>query len=174
MSVAFALYYLSRSIEGVEALPLTKTDQPTNSTCNDLNNCRTTSDMVWSCLTTIFACTWVAIHPNIPAPYESWFEIGLRRFGIVIMALIAPELIIYWAMKQWLASRRLAKEHHAKGWTQTHGFFSLMGGFMLFDGVKALYTLLPDKLDELLKNGKIIFPQITKEDIEDKSKGDVI
>ncbi len=29
---------------------------------------RTTSDIVTSCLATIFACTWTAIHPNIPSP----------------------------------------------------------------------------------------------------------
>ncbi|TDL17938.1 hypothetical protein BD410DRAFT_775534 [Rickenella mellea] len=178
MSTALALYYFSRSLDGVRALPLSEIDgrerARSTSPCNDLNNCRTTSDIIWSCLTTIFACTWVAIHPNIPAPYESLFEIGLRRLGIVIMALIAPELVILWAMKQWIISRRLAKEHHAEGWTQTHGFFALMGGFMLCSGDKALYTLTPEKLDELSKDGKIAFPKITREEIEDKSKGDII
>ncbi|TDL15019.1 hypothetical protein BD410DRAFT_856986 [Rickenella mellea] len=144
------------------------------STCSDTVNGRTVSDIVWSCLTTIFLCTWVAIHPNIPAPYESSLEIGLRRLGIVIMALIAPEIIILLAMRQWIASRRLAKEHHSEGWTQTHGFVALMGGFMLFNGDKALYTLSPKELDRLWRNGKIEFPKISKEDIEDKSKGDII
>ncbi|TDL14700.1 hypothetical protein BD410DRAFT_757029 [Rickenella mellea] len=171
MSLAFALYYFSRRLESVQALSF---DKRATSICNDLNNCRTTYDIVWSCLTTMFACTWVAIHPNIPAPYESSFEIGLRRLGIVIMALIAPELVIMWATRQWIVSRRLATKHHVEGWTQTHGFFALMGGFMLFDGDKALYTLTPEKLDELVKDGKIMFPQITKEDIEDKSKGDIV
>ncbi|TDL15013.1 hypothetical protein BD410DRAFT_845549 [Rickenella mellea] len=175
MSVALALYYLSGRLGGVQALPLANIDRRTTSTCDDINNCRTTSDIVWSCLTTIFTCTWVAIHPNIPAPYESSFEIGLKRFGIVLMALIAPELVIMWAMRQWLVSRRLAREHEAQGWTQTHGFFALMGGFMLIDGDgKALYTLSPKKLDELAKEGKVKFPTITKREIEDKSKGDAI
>ncbi|TDL14486.1 hypothetical protein BD410DRAFT_845985 [Rickenella mellea] len=93
MSVAFALYHASRHLENVQVLPLANVDKRATSACDDLNNCRTKYDIVWSCLTTMFACTWVAIHPNIPAPYESSFEIGLRRFGIVIMALIAPELV---------------------------------------------------------------------------------
>ncbi|TDL15016.1 hypothetical protein BD410DRAFT_733314, partial [Rickenella mellea] len=61
------------------------------------------------------------------------------------------------------------------GWTQTRGFFALMGGFMLVnrDGTE-LCTLLPEKLDTLSNEGKIIFPNITKKEIEDKSKGDVI
>ncbi|TDL14490.1 hypothetical protein BD410DRAFT_845987 [Rickenella mellea] len=171
MSVALALYYFSRWLGSVQALPF---DKRAISACTDLNNCRTTSDIVWSCLTTTFSCTWVAIHPNIPAPYESSFEIGLRRLGVVIMALIAPELVIMWAMRQWIVARRLAKEQRAKGWTQTHGFFALMGGFMLFDGDKPLYTLSPEKLDELSRARKIVFPKITKKEIEDKSKGDVL
>ncbi|TDL24095.1 hypothetical protein BD410DRAFT_720260 [Rickenella mellea] len=175
MSVALALYYFSCRLEGVEA-SLLDNDRRTTSTapCNDLKNCRTASDIIWSCLTTIFACTWVAIHPNIPSPYETGFEIGLRRLGIVVLALIAPELVIGWAIRQWLVSRRLALEHQSKGWTQTHGFFALMGGFMLYSGDTALHTLSPEELDELSTDGKIMFPKITKEDIEDKSKGDVI
>ena len=27
---------------------------------------RTRFDIVWTCVTTLFICTWVAIHPNIP------------------------------------------------------------------------------------------------------------
>ncbi|TDL15009.1 hypothetical protein BD410DRAFT_733312 [Rickenella mellea] len=174
MSIALALYYLSRRLEGVQALPVLNVEGSTMSTCNDINNCRTTSDVVWSCLTTVFTCTWVAIHPNIPAPYESSFEIGIRRFGIFLMALIAPELVIGWAIRQWLVSRRLERKHQSKGWTQTHGFFALMGGFMLFDGGKAHHTLRPEELDELFEQGKIEFPDITKREIEDKSKGDAI
>ncbi|TDL22576.1 hypothetical protein BD410DRAFT_788394 [Rickenella mellea] len=174
MSVALAFYYFSRRLEGVQALPFVEINRCTTSICDDLSNCRTTTDIVWSCLTTIFTCTWVAIHPNIPAPYESSFEIGLRRFGIVIMALIAPEFVIVWALRQWTVSRRLAKEHLPEGWTQTHGFFALMGGFMLFSGDTALYTLSPEKLNELSKDGRIVFPKISREDIEDKSKGDII
>ncbi|TDL14699.1 hypothetical protein BD410DRAFT_168735 [Rickenella mellea] len=49
-----------------------------------------------------------------------------------------------------------------------------MGGFMLFDGDKALYILSPEKLKRLSEEGKIDFPKITKQEIEDRSKGDVI
>ncbi|TDL14701.1 hypothetical protein BD410DRAFT_902936 [Rickenella mellea] len=173
MSVALALYCFSCRLEGVQALPVTVARRATSS-CDDLSNCRTSSHIIWSCLATIFSCTWFAIHPNIPAPYESSLEVGLRRFGVFVMALIAPELVIMWAMKQWIASRRLAKKYHAKEWTQTHGFFAIMGGFMLVSGDKALHTLLPEELDELHTKGKIVFPRITEREILDKSKGDMI
>ncbi|TDL16980.1 hypothetical protein BD410DRAFT_754858 [Rickenella mellea] len=149
-------------------------DRRTQSSCNDLNNCRALLDIIWSCVVTVFSCTWVAVHPNVPAPYESDIVIRLRRCGIMIMALIAPELLILWAMRQWLVSRKLAKKYHAKGWTQTHGFFALMGGFMLYDGDKALYTLLPPELETLSQDGKIVFPKITEKEIKDRSKGDAL
>ena len=41
---------------------------------------------LWSCLATIFACSWVSIHPNIPAPwYESWWRIFLRHGRLELM-----------------------------------------------------------------------------------------
>ena len=60
---------------------------------------------------TIFGCTWVAVHPNIPNAEEKWFTTALRRLQLMVMALIAPEFVILWAMWQWLAARTLAKKH---------------------------------------------------------------
>ncbi|TDL15008.1 hypothetical protein BD410DRAFT_684291, partial [Rickenella mellea] len=137
-------------------------------------NCRTTWSIIWSCLVTVFSCTWVAIHPNIPAPYETAFEINLRRAGIMLMAVIAPELVILWAMRQWLVARKLATRHRTKGWTQTHGFFSTMGGFMLFDGRKPLQALSTENLEDLALESRVRFPYITKREIEDRSKGDML
>ncbi|TDL14487.1 hypothetical protein BD410DRAFT_845986 [Rickenella mellea] len=152
MSVALALYCISCRLEGVQALPVTVARRATSS-CDDSSNCRTSSHIIWSCLATIFSCTMFAIHPSIPAPYESSFEVGLRRFGIFVMTLITPELVIMWAMKQWIVSRRLAKKYHTVTKHSAH---------------------LPDELNELYKEGEIAFPTITKREIEDKSKGDVI
>jgi hypothetical protein len=33
----------------------------------------------------------------------------------MLMALIAPELIVLWAMQQWLVSRRLADKYQGQG-----------------------------------------------------------
>ncbi|KAF7345732.1 hypothetical protein MVEN_01593400 [Mycena venus] len=38
---------------------------PTES-CDDINNCRKLFDIIWGCLVTIFAATWVSVHPNVP------------------------------------------------------------------------------------------------------------
>lgn len=36
--------------------------------CDTIGHCRTVWNIIWSCLITIFACTWVVVHPNIPQP----------------------------------------------------------------------------------------------------------
>ena len=68
-------------------------------------------DVLWSCLATIFACSWVSVHPNIPGPKESWWRIFLRRLEIMFWAVVGPELIISWALRQWLGARRLEKDY---------------------------------------------------------------
>ena len=66
-------------------------------------------DILWSCLATIFACSWVSIHPNIPGPNESWWRIFLRRLELMFWAVVGPEMIICWAFRQWLGARKLKK-----------------------------------------------------------------
>ncbi|KAJ4493722.1 hypothetical protein C8J55DRAFT_499602 [Lentinula edodes] len=31
----------------------------------------TTAEIIWSCITTIFACTWIVVHPNVHYPLVS-------------------------------------------------------------------------------------------------------
>ena len=66
-------------------------------------------DILWSCLATIFACSWVSIHPNIPGVNESSWRIYLRRLELMFWAVVAPEMIITWAFRQWLGARHLQK-----------------------------------------------------------------
>jgi hypothetical protein len=82
-----------------------------NPLCSDIRYCRTMWNIIWSCLVTIFGCTWVAVHPNLPNAEEKWFMTALRRLQLMVMALIAPELVILWAMRQWVAAHSLAKRH---------------------------------------------------------------
>ncbi|KAG6865586.1 hypothetical protein C0991_001135 [Blastosporella zonata] len=147
--------------------------------------------VIWGCITTIFACTWIAIHPNIPAPSERPIA---RKLKIFVLALIAPELIVLWALRQWLSSRKLARKYKGLinklswgcgysadplirpdyGWTQTHGFFAIMGGFQIYnesDTSKRVRPLDPDDIEPYLKTHVI---DISEEDILDRSKGDAL
>ncbi|PPQ93748.1 hypothetical protein CVT25_008128, partial [Psilocybe cyanescens] len=129
-------------------------------------------NIVWSCFATIFACTWIAVHPNIPAPKESAIRVFGRRLAIMLYLLIVPEMVIWWTTRQYLAASEIAKRHQAKGWTKTQAFFLVMGGFSLYEDGVLLRTLEAHEMEKLEEEGKIEWPTITEEEIKDKSNGD--
>ncbi|KAG2116850.1 hypothetical protein DEU56DRAFT_895759 [Suillus clintonianus] len=168
---------------------------PTNATTTseDFEAPSFTNRSLWNIVSgsvlTLFACIYSAIHPNIPSPKDSPFCILRRRLGIMIVALIAPELVVVWAMRQWISARHVTKDFKESGyfnvpqsqeqsenyaWTQTHSFFVLMGGFMLYVKGKPYRTLLPDEVLKLMRNGCIDAPTLTAKQICDRSKGNVI
>ena len=67
------------------------------------NGClsRSVWDIVWSCLATTFACTWVSVHPNVPFKNEGRWEILGRRIFLMFFSILAPEVMVVWAFKQW-------------------------------------------------------------------------
>ncbi|KAF9065702.1 hypothetical protein BDP27DRAFT_1298008 [Rhodocollybia butyracea] len=142
---------------------------------------RSVPGIIWSCLTTIFTCTWVAVHPNIPSHHDSDQDLWWRRVKILAVALIAPEYIILWAANQLRSARRAVKELHnypsCSDWTLTHGMFLVMGGFMLTKDSAAgevIGVLQASELVTLLKENSIALPSISSSEIMDKSKGDVV
>ncbi|KAI9512679.1 hypothetical protein F5148DRAFT_973266 [Russula earlei] len=142
--------------------------------CDDPRGCRSLWDIMWSCAVTILLCIWVSVHPNIPSPFESRARVAVRRVGLMLAALFVPEAMIAWALRQRFAAVELAKNHKGEGWTTTHGFFAIMGGFMKYEGNRPILVLLPGELNSYSLTGNGDFPRIAKEEIEDKSKGDVI
>ena len=117
MFLLLALYYLA-PVKGVKSLSTSVTDDPTSATCGDTSDCRSMWEIIWGCLATIVACTWVAIHPNVPALNDTSLRIALRRTGLVLISLIAPELVVVWALRQWLVAHRLSREY--KGNVDSH------------------------------------------------------
>jgi hypothetical protein len=100
-----AVYLLHK----VLALPIPTIEERTSSPCDDLRTCRTISNIIWSCVVTIFACTWIAIHPNVPKPNSNphWYSGPLQRARIMFYALVGPEFIIMWAWRQrYIASTK--------------------------------------------------------------------
>lgn len=61
---------------------------------------RSTLNILWSCLATTFACTWVSVHPNIPFFGHNKWAVRRWRIFLMFLALLAPEIMIMWAMKQ--------------------------------------------------------------------------
>ncbi|KAG1764533.1 hypothetical protein EDD22DRAFT_883145 [Suillus occidentalis] len=116
LAVLFCIFL--HHVEVIQAAPTTNT---TNTTTNDSLEApsfttRTLWTIVSSSVLTLFACIYSAIHPNIPSPQDSRYRISRRRLGIMIMALIAPELIASWAMRQWLSARNVTRQFKESGY----------------------------------------------------------
>lgn len=77
-----------------------------SSSCTDK---RTLWSIILSCVATLFACAWTAIHPNIPGPVESGVTVGARRLGIMILAIGSPEIVVMWAARQFFGARAVQK-----------------------------------------------------------------
>ena len=73
-------------------------------------NTRSRFNIIWNCWTIIFICTWVSIHPNIPSPREKPLPALWRRAKLMLWALIVPELILAWAIRQWIAAKMIEEE----------------------------------------------------------------
>ena len=67
--------------------------------------------IVWSCVATLFACGWVAVHPNVPSARDSELRILGRRLVIMVYMILAPELIIRWAACQYFDAKAIAAVH---------------------------------------------------------------
>ncbi|KAJ6554618.1 hypothetical protein B0H19DRAFT_910377, partial [Mycena capillaripes] len=128
-------------------------------------------DIVWGCLATIFAATWVSVHPNVPPPNQSRLSLFWRRLRMMLVAIIAPELMVGFATRQFFTARRYSKvcaEYHI---SKTHGFFISMGGFVSRMGHHPITT--PKQLQDIARYLTDIHA-VDVEDIKDKSKGDTL
>ncbi|KAF7356053.1 hypothetical protein MVEN_00935100 [Mycena venus] len=150
------------------ALPLVP--RSSTDTCDDINNYRKLFDIVWGCLATIFACTWVSVHPNVPPPHQSRLAVFWRRLKVMLIGIIAPEIMVGFAAMQFYVAQVLSKEY---GLSKTHGYFFCMGGFVSSTGY-------PVTTKKQLRNSPLgphflqAIRNVDEEDIMDKSKGDVL
>ncbi len=71
---------------------------------------RTMLSIIRSCLFTIAACVYRAIHQNIPDPEAGWWKRQGVRAKITFYAVIAPEAIIWWALRQWFGAKEVADQ----------------------------------------------------------------
>ncbi|KAF7365585.1 hypothetical protein MVEN_00431900 [Mycena venus] len=133
--------------------------------CDNINNCRTLFGIISGCLATIFACTWVSVHPNVPPPGLGTLALSWRRFCMMLVAVIAPEVMAGFAARQFFDACWFSKEYAV---SLTHGFFFTMGGFVSQNGHPIV------KEEQLCLRPEYIkaIQRIRVEDIEDKSKGD--
>ncbi|KAF7370044.1 hypothetical protein MSAN_00634400 [Mycena sanguinolenta] len=164
-----AIHLLSKNSRAASLLYPLDTRTTTNS-CDDINSCRTLFSVLWGCLATVFACTWVSVHPNVPPPNQSALQLFLRKLMMMLVAIIAPEIMVGFAFRQRLRVHVLSKKFQ---FPMTHGFFFCMGGFVSSAGFPIVTTKqLEDPVFGFAFQESI--RSVNEEDIEDKSKGDAL
>ncbi|KAG1840872.1 hypothetical protein C8R48DRAFT_787880 [Suillus tomentosus] len=89
-----------------------------------------------------------AIHPNIPSPKHTSQLHGLwRQVRMVIMALIAPELIVTWAMRQWFSTDQVTRKFEELGYPSVRPEYE---GILL--AFVCLFRLLAEGILSVLKS----------------------
>ena len=74
---------------------------------------RGTFDIAWSCLLTILACIYNAIHLNVPRRNTGKWMLLLRKVKWATIALFAPEIVLYTATTQILEAYKVKNEVNA-------------------------------------------------------------
>src|SRR6266540_6687860 len=64
---------------------------------------RTLFGIVWSCVSTTILCAWTAVHPNVP-PRSKW-KARWNRLKLMFWMIVAPELVLAWAVRQFFAAK---------------------------------------------------------------------
>ena len=103
----YFLFYVLYSY--VEAVPIcidrAETAQESNSPLQ-----RTLAGIVWSCVSTIIICAWTSVHPNVPPP-NPW-KARWNRLRLMFWMIIAPELVLAWAVRQFFAAKEIRDEYN--------------------------------------------------------------
>ena len=133
----FVYYLVQGAFIDANPIPSIYNRSLTENHCTDLSHCRTIWGIIWSCLTTVFLCTWVAVHPNVPCPKKrkenNWIERHLwnpllsfaeHRIPLFVWTLFVPEYMLGWAIRQLISARKIAHQPENKS------EFSALGQFL--------------------------------------------
>lgn len=143
----------------------------------DQPNNRGTFDIISSCFLTIFLCTWTCLHLNVPASKEGAWRPVLRKSRWMVLTILGPEFAVAFAAGQRANARRALDTMRGMGyseWTLRHSFYANMGGFILQARDSAPFPIHGLHLIYLLKEGYLDLPEITSEEISDKSKANLL
>src|SRR5579859_5289114 len=100
---------------------------------------RGTINLVSTCVVTLALCVWTAIHLNIVGKNDrtKWRRL-LIKINWALLALFAPEIVVWRAIAQFKAARDLFRNRNKiieeynlprrKEWTLEVAFFVVMGG----------------------------------------------
>ncbi|CEJ55982.1 hypothetical protein PMG11_02209 [Penicillium brasilianum] len=72
-------------------------------------NSRSAWDILWACLSTIFACTWTLLHMDVPPRNTSVAKCTSSKMRMWVLTILAPELTFLRATGQLADARTLQK-----------------------------------------------------------------
>ncbi|PYI03202.1 hypothetical protein BO78DRAFT_199899 [Aspergillus sclerotiicarbonarius CBS 121057] len=137
---------------------------------------RGTISLITTCLTTIFLCTWVVIHPRV---YQNQVYATLHKFALFFKAIIAPEFIAVEGLQEWAQCRRMEADcaRFSKGeFKSIHAFYISMLA-LRYHTPKGDRVIWPNQYTWLLEQDLIDWEShgswgLLDDDIRDKSKSD--
>ncbi|CAM5999658.1 unnamed protein product [Sphagnum balticum] len=139
-------------------------------------NSRGSIDIIWSCLVTIFLCSWSILCLQIPAKEDTRFDILWRRLWLTFLCALGPEFILNLALGQWSSARQSVRDFHASNypdWTMKHAFYADSGGFFLYTPDFKPIPIDAKQLLYLINHEYIEYPNFSEKEIDDKNKMDV-
>lgn len=137
---------------------------------------RGTLDIIWSCFLVLFVCIWTVLHDNIQSREDSYWTVVIRKLRWSVLAVFAPEMLTLFAIMQWNAANRSVKEmssfHDPVKWTKTHAFYANAGGFLLSAPGFPPFPINATSIHYLCSHDWMKVPNISEDDIWDRSKAD--
>ena len=154
-------------------------------------NQRGTWSIFWSCLATIFICTWSCVHLDVPKREQG--EWSRRAFRLLWMALavVVPEYFVAESFLKYTKARTIRNgirkrfgtlpretskdgtSHLGPGkWDIMHAHFALARGFYIDDDVILIWTN-PDKAAQHVM-GLLPEPPVSAKDLESRGSADWI
>jgi hypothetical protein len=121
MLALLLLYAITRSGFG-EAIAISSIDTRDTPGYGEPIQTRTLWNIIWSCLSTIFLCTWGSLHPNISSTEDepgmgrrdklrkSLVDLLTYKLPLFLWALLVPEYILAWAIRQYMTAGEIQKK----------------------------------------------------------------
>ncbi len=133
--------------------------------------------ILYSCLAVLLLNTWTVFHPNIPPKDQNKYRKWVHVFKVISSATVAPDAISTVAFSQWRCARKATKilQPMLPLWSIKHSFYAEMGGYRVVDKRSGqMYCFRPLQLAWLHKEKIIEIPEVSTEDIDDRSGADVL
>lgn len=160
----------------LHAVSSNATEEITTGWTSSPNN-RGTIDIIWSCIVTMFLCSWSVLCLQIPSKRDTKFDLLWRRAWLTALCALGPEITMQLALGQWSSARQSVRDFHASeftDWTMKHAFYADSGGFFLHTPDFKPIPIDAKQLLYLINHKYIKYPTITEQDIDDKNKVDIL